>query len=162
MALAVAEQIAHKLAQRLQTIDEDDGFETTVNGTVVRPAKIWTGNLKDYQIIIAQGTALLNAALSRPGNPPASAWDQTFTIFGELRPSEDDSTPFDALCSEFAADIIRAVTTPVASWYNWDGLAINSTITGIERINGEEVSGVAVELMVTFRTDENNPYQERT
>lgn len=161
MATPVHEQIILKVKQRLQTIDEDAGFETSVSGTVVRPMRIWTGHLQDYQIIVTQGTLARNEDLSHPGNPPAVAWDLPLTIYGELRPSEDNTTAIDTLINEFASDAIRAICTPVNAWHNWDGLAINTIVETVENFNAEETAGFKMELSVSFRTDENNPYTMR-
>lgn len=52
MATPVHEQIILKVKQRLQTIDEDAGFETSVTGTVVRPMRIldWaSGRLSNHR-----------------------------------------------------------------------------------------------------------------
>lgn len=162
MAIAVSEQIALKVSERLQLIAEADGYETTVAGSVIRAAKIWDGYLRDYQITVTQTSLTYNEALSHPGNPPAAAWDLLFTVFGEVRPSEDDTVSFDALCNEFASDIVKAITVPAASWHNWDGLAINTVINTVTNVNAEEIGGARVEFTVTFRTDENNPYTVRT
>ena len=161
MAFPIGEQIAIKVRSRLQLISVGSGFETTVAGTVVRPPRIWTGAAADYQITMAQGTIERNEELSYPSNPPVTAWNMPFTIVGELRPSEEATTPIEELCNVFGADAIRAICTPSSSWYNWDGLAINTVIGSIENFNSEEAAGFKLEFVVTFRTSENNPYELR-
>lgn len=162
MATPISEQIALKVKQRLQLIDEGSGYETSVEGTVVRAPRIWEGNLKDYQIIVSQGPLSYNEELSHPGNPPAAAWDLPFVIVGELRPSEDDTTALDTLANEFSSDIFRSICTPQASWHNWDGLAINTQFGSVEIINADEMAAVRVEITVTYRVDEINPYTVRS
>ena len=161
MAIAVNEQIVLKIKQRLQLIDEDSGYETTVAGTVVRPPRIWSGNLQDYQIIVTQGTLNVNDDLSHPGNPPATAWNMPIVIFGELRPSEDSVTAIDSLINEFAADAIKAICTPASSWYNWDALAIDTRMENVEPIVSEDACGFKIELTVIYRVTENDPYTVR-
>lgn len=161
MATPILEQVALKLYTRLGLITTANGYETTASG-IVRPTKLFSGRLKDYQIIISQGTVELNDDLSRPGNPPAVAWDIPFSIFGELRPSDTSTKAIESLCNEFGADIIKAICTPAASWHNWDGLAIDSQFTSVDIANSEEFVGVKVELTVTIRTAESNPYTLRT
>lgn len=160
MALSIQEQILLKAKQRLQLIDEDDGYETTVNGTVIRPSRFWSESPLDYQIIVTNSAITENVALSHPGNPPAVAWDMPVTITGLVRPSEDDSTAIDTLQNEFQTDIIKALTD-AADWHNWDGLAIDSKITGTEKFVTDEVSGVRVTMTVIYRVSENNPFESR-
>lgn len=161
MATPVNEQIVLKIKQRLQLIDEDSGYETTVAGTVVRPPRIWTGNLEDYQVIVTQGTLAINDELSHPGNPPATAWNLPIVIFGELRPSEDNTTAIDTLINEFAADAVKAICTPASSWHNWDSLAIDTRIDNVEPIVAEDACGFKMELTVIYRVTENDPYTVR-
>jgi hypothetical protein len=161
MATPVSEQIVLKIKQRLQLIDEDSGYETTVAGTVVRPPRIWSGNPEDYQVVVTQGAMQINDELSHPGNPPATAWNMPIVIFGELRPSEDNTTAIDTLINEFASDAVKAICTPASSWYNWDSLAINTIIDNVEPIVGEEACGFKLEMTVIYRVTENDPYQVR-
>lgn len=161
MATAVNEQIVLKIKQRLQLIDEDSGYETTVAGTVVRPPRIWSGNPQDYQIIVTQGQSERNEDLSIVGNPPATAWNMPVSVFGELRPSEDSVTAIDSLINEFAADAIKAICTPVISWYNFDGLAIDANIDAIEPIINEELAGFRLDLTIKYRVNEHDPYTLR-
>ena len=161
MATAISEQIALKVSQRLQAISTVSGYETTTNGSVIRAARIWDGHLQDYQITVTQTSLTINEAMSHPGNPPATAWDLVFTVFGELRPSDTDNVSFDALCNEFGSDIVKSLTVPAASWHNWDGLAINTVFNTVEHITGEELGGVKIEFTVTYRVDETNPYNLR-
>lgn len=161
MAVPIAEQIARKVKLRLQNITVANGYEVTVFGDVVRPPRIWEGSPTNYQIVMAQGPQARNDELSYPANPPVTAYDLPFTIVGELRPSEEDTTPIETLCNTFASDAIKALCTPTASWHNWDGLAIDSTITSVENTNGEEAAAFKLEMTVTFRTPENDPYTAR-
>jgi len=160
MAVAISEQIALKVKQRLQLIDAEDGYETTVAGTVVRPTRIWKLSPQDYQLIFVQGQLERNPELSLPGNPPATAWNLPFTITGQIRPSEDDTTPVDALCNEFAADVIKALTD-ASDWYHWDSLAIDSMLSNVEHFVTDEMSGFRLVVNVVFRTPENDPYTVR-
>lgn len=161
MAFPISEQIAIKVRTRLQAISVGAGYETTVNGTVIRPPRVWEGSPNDYQITMAQGTIERNEELSYPSSPAVAAWDLPFTVIGELRPSEESTNPIEELCNVFAADAIRAICSPALGWWNWDGLAINSEVTSIENFNSEEAAGFKLEFSVTFRTSENNPYELR-
>lgn len=160
MATAISEQIALKLKQRLQAIDEDSGYETTVAGNVVRPPKLWDGRPKDYQLIVVQGEHERNEALSYPGNPPAICWNVPFIITGEVRPSDESTVALDTFANEFASDVIKSICSP-AHWYQWDGLAIDSAIQSVEVFNTDQMSGCKVNLMVMYRVSETNPYELR-
>jgi hypothetical protein len=160
MAVSIAEQIALKVKQRLQLIDEGDGYETTVAGTVVRPTRIWTGSPEDYQIIVVQEPLEKNPELSYPGNPPATAWNLPFIVTGMVRPSEENTQPVESLCNEFGSDMVKALTD-ATDWHTWNGLAIDTDFGTVENFVGDQITGVRVKFTVTFRTSENDPYTQR-
>lgn len=161
MATPISEQIAAKIATRLAGITVANGYELTVS-EVARPLRYDGFRPQNNQLIVTQGNLTRNDELSAPGNPPATAYDLEFTIAGLLMPTESSTSKIDTLRNTFAADTIKAICTPQASWHNWDTLAINSTISQVEDIATEESSGFKLTLTVTFRTTENNPYQSRT
>lgn len=161
MATSVAEQIAVKVRTRLLLIDEDSGYETTA-AAVERPRRVATFTPKDYNLILTQGNLSVVPELSHPGNPPATAWLLPFTIAGTLMPSSEVTTAVDTLKNQFWSDVVKALTN-ATSWHNWDGLAINSEISGVEDFQASDGSGAGfkVTLDVTFRTDEDDPYTVR-
>jgi hypothetical protein len=77
-------------------------------------------------------------------------------------PSESSTSKIDTLRNQFAADCIKAICTPQASWHNWDTLAILTEISTVEDVTTEESSGFKLTMTVTFRTDENSPYTVRS
>jgi hypothetical protein len=77
-------------------------------------------------------------------------------------PTESTTSKIDALRNTFAADCIKAICTPVASWHNWDTLAIDSTISQVDNITTEETSGFKLTLAIVFRVTENDPYTARS
>lgn len=163
MATSVPEQIALKVKTRLGLISTGSGYETTTTG-VVRPTRIATFQPKDYQIVVTQGDLEPNPDLSHPGNPPAKAWDLPFLIAGILRTSELDTTASDSLKNQFGADVVKALGVPTSGdWAQWDGLAINSDVSGVEDYQSSDgaESGFKVTLVVTLRTDETNLYNVR-
>lgn len=160
MAIPVSEQIAVKVKTRLGLITTGAGYEQTITG-VHRPAKVAQFHPENYQIVVTQESNTVNEELSHPGNPPAKARDLTFAIAGMLRISDTDTSALDTFRNVFEADIEKAITVD-AAWWNWDSLAINSTIGDIETYQDTEGnSGFKVPLVVTYRTDENNPYNVR-
>ena len=94
---------------------------------------------------------------------PAAAWvGVALSVAGLLMPTESSTSKIDTLRNTFAADTIKAICTPQASWHNWDTLAIDTKVGDVTDITTEESSGFKLSLTVTFRTTENNPYQSRT
>jgi len=164
MADSVAEKIATTLKTRLGLISTGSGYETTVS-SVIRPTRLGGFHPDDYQIILNQGDIVKNDELSHPGNPPAQAWNYPFEIIGILRPSETSTLAIDKFKNTFWADIVKAITTSADStpWHTFGSQAINSTIgqvTDYRTDDGGE-GGFQVDLLVTFRTDETNPYNVR-
>jgi hypothetical protein len=103
-----------------------------------------------------------NEPLSCPGNPPSQAFDLEAIVAGIVKPSDAETTPIDTFRNRVSADIIKAATD-ADLWHQWGGLAVNTTIGNVEPYTDETggVSGVVVKFMITFRVDENDPYQVR-
>jgi hypothetical protein len=158
---SVAEQIAAKVRTRLTAISTVNGYETTAS-QVIRPKRIETLEPRSYTIIIKQGDLTPNAGISCAGNPPAIGWNFPFEIVGIIRQSEKDITSQDTYKNQFHADVVKAICSPT-DWHNWDGLAVNSMIGGVDDFqSGEgEDSAFIVQLTVMFRHDENDPYSVR-
>lgn len=160
MAVTIAEQIARKVRTRLAAISTGSGYETTAS-QVVRPKRINSFQPKDYTIVVTQDTATEVPELSCPGNPPATAWQLPFVITGSVRPSEKDTTPVETYKNTFWADCVRAINTGTA-WWNWDGLAIDSSVGDVESADdGEGETAFQFRLFVTYRVSENDPYTQR-
>lgn len=161
MATPISEQIAAKIATRLAGITVANGYELTVS-EVARPLRYDGFRPQNNQLIVSQGNLSKNDELSVPGNPPATAYDLEFIVAGLMMPTESSTSKIDTLRNTFAADTIKAICTPQASWHNWDTLAIDTRVGDVTDITTEESSGFKLSLTVTFRTTENNPYQSRT
>jgi hypothetical protein len=161
MTLPIAEQIAVKVRTRLLEISTANSYAVTAS-QVIRPKRIEEFRPRDYTLVINQPTLTRNTELSCPGNPPATAWDMKFLIYGINRQSETSTTSMATLGNVFWADTVKALTDAVA-WHNWDGLAINSDISEVNEIENPEGTdtGFELTLTVTFRVDETNPYNVR-
>lgn len=161
MATAVSERIAAVVATRLGLISTGAGYETTTSG-VERPTVKGGFSPDDYQIVLTQGDITPDPELSHPGNPPATAWVMPIIIAGILRPSESDTTASDTLKNQFWADVVKAVTN-ATPWHTFGGLAINAAFGAVQNYQADDgsSSGFKVELLVTYRTDENDPYTVR-
>lgn len=134
-------------------------FNTTVS-EVIRPTKFGGYTPKNWQIVITSDTDI-NEELSHPGNPPATCFVTTFAIRCHVIPSERSETPIDTLTSQFAADVRKAICTST-TWYTMGGYAVIADFGKPEQIASEtSIGGIVVPLVVTFRTDEDDPYTVR-
>ena len=160
MATPISEQIAVVVATRLGLITTTNSYEVTTTG-VIRPTREGGFQPKDYQLILTQGSKPINEEMSRPGNPPVTAYDMEFRISGIVRPSENDTTAIDTLKNTFEADVQKALATPVVGdWRQMENLAVNSNFNGVEVIESDDGSegSFVFSLIVTYRTPDNDPY----
>lgn len=158
MADPVVEQIAVKLETRVSQLTSSGYSAVFQASSVVRPlVRDLSETPADKQIVIEQSDTEIDEALSHPGNPPATAWVQTFDVYVNINPSESSTTALSTLVNLYASEIRKAVTD-ATNWHNWDGLAINTTFGAIEKSspNGSFIA-VKIPVVVTFRTDEDDP-----
>lgn len=148
----VAEQIMANVRTRMAAAFDD----------VYRSTRIGTWQPKDLVIHVEQGTIVTNAEMSCPGNPPAQAYDMEALVHGLVKPSDLETTAVDTFKNRMWADIVAAATD-AENWHQWGGLAINTTIGSAEEYTEETggLSGMLVRFLITFRTDENDPYTVR-
>lgn len=158
MPIPVSERIAAKVFNRLQRLATGYSQSTYIT-EVVRPLNPATHTPEDKQIVLFQRKER-NEELDFPGNPPASAYDMTFSIRVHLSPSEGDTTPIDTYQEYIEADVQSVLTDGVA-WHNWDGIAINSRFESPETGVSAEFNTITIPLVVTYRTSETNLYTAR-
>lgn len=159
MAVPISEQILVKVKERLALIDTANGYETTASD-VVRPTRIAQHSPQDYLLVVTADRLTQNQTSSYPGNPPAQGWDMEVGIVAECRPTEESDVSIDTFRHVFAADSIKAITNS-DQWFNWGGLAFNSSYGDVSTIDTETGSALRIPLLIQFRTDENNPYNAR-
>lgn len=130
--------------------------------TTHRSTHVATWQPKDLVIVVSQGTITRNEELSCPGNPPAQAWDMEVIVAGLVKPSTEETTAVDTYKNRFWAEIVKAACAG-DSWHTWGNLAINSVVGSVEdHTDGNGAfAGVKVGITITFRTDENNPFNVR-
>jgi cytochrome b len=147
----IAEQIVANVKTRL-----------AVYTTTQRSTRVATWQPKDLVIVVYQGAIARNDELSHPGNPPAQAWDMEVVVAGLVKPSDTVTTAVDTFKNRFWSEIVKAANTGTA-WHTWGGLAINSIAQGVEDFTDDTgaIAGVKVTFLITFRTDENNPFNVR-
>jgi hypothetical protein len=152
MTEPVVEQIMANVRTRMAAAFDD----------VYRSTRIGTWQPKDLVLHVHQGTLTPNAELSCPGNPPAQAFDLEAIVAGIVKPSDSSVVAVDTFKNRLGADIIKAATD-ANLWHQWGGLAVNTTIGTVEEYVEETggLQGVMVRLTITFRVDEDDPYQVR-
>ena len=162
----VIERIALEIVTRLESITTTNGYSFTVC-SVVRPDRL--GQLivpEHYGIVVTQGDTNEVEELSHPGNPPAIAYETTFSIHCFVRDSDKNPTAFDPAVNEVAGQIVKALRLRAADASRWTSmaeLAIDSTIKAIKPYPESDGthSGVTIPLTVLFRHSEGNPYEVR-
>lgn len=162
----VIERIAIEIVRRLEAITIDGGYSFNVAG-VVRPDRLGREvNPRDRLIVVYQGESQYNDALCHPGNPPAIAYDTTFTIVCFSRESDRLNTEAASSTNEILAAARKAIVTEATSpgvWYTMAGDAIICNWGNITPFSAGETAhaGGSIPLIVTHRESEDNPYIAR-
>ena len=169
MALPIIEKIAAELVARLDQITTANGYEFD-RESVTRPRRIDRDfTPRNYSIVVDQSEEQYDEEQSYPGNPPASAYNVTFSIYGFVRESDDATTSPHITENQMAAAIQKAITENSATWHSFDGNAIAATFGTTERFrDGDalpftttEHNGARVELEVLYRVSELDPFSVR-
>jgi hypothetical protein len=156
----VVTRIESEIFDRLQKLAAWTSDYTRVT-EVIMPKRLSGYTPKDRQIVLTRESEERVPELDCPGNPPSEAKRATFAIRCHVLPSEKDTTPVEEYCDVIAADVKRAIGD-ASQWHTMGGLAINTEWLDPVAINSDgSFGGIAVVLAVTFRTDENNPYNVR-
>jgi hypothetical protein len=163
----VIERIAVEIVRRLEAITVDGGYSFNVAG-VVRPDRLGREvNPKDRLIVVYQGESQYNEAQSRPGNPPAIAYDTTFSIVCFSRESDRLNTEVASSTNEILAAARKAIVTEATSPSVWYTMASNAIICNWGSVSpfsaGDTAhAGGIIPLIVTHRESENDPYVARS
>jgi hypothetical protein len=130
--------------------------------TAFRSTRVATWQPKDLVVHVHQGSLTPNQELSCPGNPPATAYDLEAIVAGIVKPSDAEAIAVDTFRNRMGADIVKAATN-AELWHQWGGLALNTVHGPIEDYMDETggFAGVMVKFTITFRVDEDDPYQAR-
>jgi hypothetical protein len=156
----VVTRIESELFDRLQKLCAGTSDYTRIV-EVIRPKRLSGYTPKDRQIVLTREAKERVSEIDCPGNPPAEGHRAVFAIRCHIMPSEKDTTPVEEYCDIIESDVKRAVGD-ANLWHTMGGLAINSEWMDPIAINSDgSFDGVAVMIAVTFRTDENNPYNVR-
>ena len=160
MSLTIVEQIAVVIYERLRTL-LIAGTENTRVKEVVRPTYPANYTPRDYQIVLTQGETEIIDGMGCPGNPPATCFVTTYDMRMHILPSETSTVPKATLLNQFVADVRKVITTPQNTWQQFDNLAFDARFGPTQEINDEGFDGTNLPLIVSYRTDENDPYTGR-
>jgi hypothetical protein len=157
----VVSRISDEIFARLQAlVSGSAGAYSFAN--VVRPTKLATYTPQHGLIVLTRGEVSRVTELDCPGNPPAVAFQQTFSIRVHIAPSEKDTTPVEVYEDVMEAEIHRAIVNDAATWHTFGGLAINADLGAQQTVVSDgSYDGIAVPLAVTFRVTEGDPYTVR-
>jgi len=162
MPLTVLETIAVALFDRLDAMVDSDDYATEVSD-VIRPSR--NGGemtIEHLQIVMRQGQDEIVDELSYPGNPPAICHRQTFNLRCHVLLSERDTESVESTINAFQADVIKCLTAG-SNWHQSYGSSIDATIGAVEPINEDGgIDGFNLPVYITYRVDENNPYNVRS
>ena len=167
MADTVIERIAIEIIARLQTITIANGYPFDVTD-VVRPDRLGTGFTPDnYLMLVTQKDSSYNSELSHEGNPPAIAFDTTFEIACMVRESDKDENAIATTTNAVIAAAMKAIVNGASDpglWYQMAGNAIIcnwGSISPFSQSEGNHAGGT-LDLIVTHRQSENDPYTVRS
>ena len=157
----VVSRISDEIFARLQAlVSGSAGAYSFAN--VVRPTKLATYTPQHGLIVLTRGDVSRVTELDCPGNPPAVAFQQTFSIRVHIAPSEKDTTPVEVYEDVMEAEIHRAIVNDAATWHTFGDLAINADLGAQQTVVSDGgYDGIAVPLAVTFRVTEGDPYTVR-
>ena len=157
----VVSRISDEIFARLQAlVSGSAGAYSFAN--VVRPTKLATYTPQHGLIVLTRGEVSRVTELDCPGNPPAVAFQQTFSIRVHIAPSEKDTTPVEVYEDVMEAEIYKAIVNDAATWHTFGDLAINADLGAQQTVVSDGgYDGIAVPLAVTFRVTEGDPYTVR-
>ena len=153
MSLPVHEQITVAIHERLLGYDRQ--------ALVLRPEMLTDFSPANQQIVIVQGDLAANEEFSCSGNPPALAYTAPYEIVCIARQREKSEESVDTILNDFMAGAIVTMCTPAESWHTWGGLAVDTRMTGSVKNINDGYCTLNLSLEVIYRTDENNPYNQR-
>jgi hypothetical protein len=162
-ATPIVEQVALAIVAAIEAIDGDAPWNVTVNRVLRTTRQSLTdgaelASLSHGDVLLVQGPRVRSDD-SADGNPPASAWHQTWSLAVAVILSDSDETPVDSVSASFAADIERALMTDP----QWNGLAMDTAIDEVVPLPliSATVSGAAISFTTLLRWQEDDPYTNR-
>lgn len=156
ISVTVSEAIIREIVDRLEAYEENGDTVFTVYRELTDPDKTTPTN---YQVVVRASSPTRLPSLDRLANPNVIAYQLTVDCYGQAVVAESDTEPSEGHATEIAGKIVKAVVTPVASWYTMDSNAINSVVGNVAvELNGNAVAVGKVSFVVTYRHAENDPF----
>ena len=123
--------------------------------------KFATGDAKDVVMLNVSGTMITTKQFTLCAVDD-SALAQQFNIRLVLMPSERSQDAIDTLLNQFGSDVRKCICNPASSWHTFDGNALFATFgTKINFTSDGGIDGANMQLIVTYRVDEDDPTVRR-
>lgn len=147
MAYPIVEQISQAIKAKLETITSTSIVE------VVRPTREGGYTAQDSIVVLTQDDPTKD---SESMNQVQITWIQPYYVDYYAKPSDRSTTPIDTICNQARADIEKALMSDKT----WGGLAMDTVIESPEGFVTPDgaFEGVRVNVSVTYRTLETDPY----
>jgi hypothetical protein len=164
VAKPTLELISDELISRLGNITVANGYEFTAVSPQLIGRNRNTWDPQPLKIYVEQPGIARNESVSYPGNPPRTAYDMTFDVYGYASQLDRDAPQVgiadpSVTDTQMIAAIQKAIANnDAATWHTFGGNAINAQIAGAETFDGTEYDGGKVTLEVTYRTSEIDPF----
>lgn len=157
--IPVVSRISDEVFSRLKNIS--NGPRGIQFAGVIRPTKLATYAPEHFLIVLTRGESVRITELDCPGNPPSSAYQQTFMIRVHVAPSERDATPIERYEDIAEGEILRTIRTD-ATWHTFEDNAINAEFGPVQTVTSDGgYDGIIIPLIVTYRVEEGDPYTVR-
>lgn len=156
MSVPVLETIARAIKTRIEGVTVAAGYNVTID-EVVRPNRNGE-NIQPRDLLCILRQMDPEPPNYRDANPPRVEWRQPFAITLFAIQSDRDENASESYINTVLSDVMKAICTPTV-WWQWNGNAVIShwgAITFGDPIEG--LDSVLIELIVTYRTPETDPY----
>jgi hypothetical protein len=154
----VFEDIAELILARLKDGTYTAPYQLT---NFVRPSRLGANFQKEHLLCaVLQDVPQRNPALDLWGNPAAIAWTVPYRVTVFLMPSMLAPIPdaLDTVANHVFADVMKVMTTPESSWFNWSNKAVDTAYEPMLIQNDDgSVSAATVTFNVHCRHSENDP-----
>ena len=151
MSLPVIENIAVNIKTTIDEITVAEGYNQTLIALRSKRVDFNAEALDDLTVAIFQLEAdKLASAIG------TYEWDQHFILMAIVVDSDDSTDPIDTRRNQVKSDIIKKLRVDPSR----GGYALDTDIAATAMFKDEGISGVAVEIAVHYRVNEDDPYTQ--
>lgn len=161
MSTAIPELIAQELLERLEDITLVNGFNFTVQSVERVNREPNETTPLHHSIVVVQEEIERNPDNDYSGNPPATAYNLPFAIYGYVRQSDRTRLDDDASVNAVQANIVKAITRR-DSWYTFGGYSYNALLGNMETWRSTDHAGASIHLVAQYRVSEVDPFSNRS